>query len=663
MNRVADSFVGNQIDLKLDETQKHYEFGPYRIDVDDGLLLLNGEVVALPPKTFDLLVVFAESGGRVITKTELMSRVWPDSFVEEANLSHHVFTLRKTLGEDKNGAKFIETIPRRGYRFVPGVAEVRDEPDEVIVAEHTRSHIIIERDQAPDSSSDYGESTPIRNLALAAANKRHTRLAVACLAVVMALAVAGYFWKTRRPTQPTAPGFKSIAVLPFKPLVAAQRNEALELGMADTLIAKLSGIRQLIVRPVSAIRTYAALDQDPIAAGRGLEVDYVVEGHLLMDGDKVRATIRLLRVGDGVAIWTDQCDQQCSSIFALQDAVAQQVVGKLGHELSGGERQQLAKHYTENTDAYRLYVQGRFFWNKRSEDGFKKGIEYFTQALQIDPTYALAHSGLADCYALLANSSRLAPNEGFPKAKAATIQALQIDDSLAEAHTSLAFIYYQFDHNFDLAEQEFKRALELNPAYATAHQWYADFLEWMGRDDEALREAQLAQQNDPLSLVINAELADYYRRAGQVDTALAQIHKTLEMDPNFVRTHQTLGNVYLETRAYEKAIAEFKLARQLNENPRSIAVLGHAYAVAGNKGEAHKIIEELESLSTKQYVGGRYIASIYAGLGENDRAFYWVDKAYENHEDATFLTRDEDFKPLRSDPRFAERLRRFGISP
>lgn len=647
------------------KTKHFYEFSGFRIDVTDRLLLRGGEVVPLTPKAFDLLLYLVENAGHVLNKEGLMKQIWPDSFVEEANLSHHVFTLRKALGEDKNGDKFIETIPRRGYRFVASVTQVQDEADELVVAEHTRSRIIIEQDEVAELTPDDSESGQAPRAALLPPERKRSTILpwMAGLAVVVTLAVAGSLWKAGNQHQPTATGLKSIAVLPFKPLVADSRNEALELGMADTLIAKLSGIRQLIVRPVSAVRNYTALDQDPIAAGRALEVDYVVEGNLQMEGEKVRATVRLLRVQDGSAIWTDKCDQACSSLFALQDGVAQQVAVKLGNELSGGERQQLAKHYTENAEAYRLYVQGRYFWNKRSEEGFKKGIEYFTQALQIDPSYALAYSGLADCYALLANSSRLAPLDGFPKAKAAATQALQIDDSLAEAHTSLAFVHYQFDYDFERAEREFKRALELNPYYATAHQWYADYLVWLGRTDEALGEAQLAQQNDPLSLVINAELADYYRQVGQIDTALAQLQKTLEMDPNFIRTHQTLGRVYLQMGAYEQAIAEFQRARQLDENPRTIAVLGNAYAVAGKEAEARKIIAELESLSRLHYVSSRSIASVYAALGENDRAYYWVDKAYEQGEDISFLTRDEDFKRLRDDPRFAERLHRYGLAP
>ena len=636
-----------------------YEFEGYRLDAGKRVLMRDGSLVPLSPKAVDLLIALVENSGQVLKKDELMRQVWPDSFVEEANLSHHIFTLRKALGESENGAKYIETVPRRGYRFIASVAEVHDESDALVVAEHSRSHIVIEQVEAPHLSIESSESVP--TLFLASTNKRRWVIAVACLVIALVLAVAGYLWKMGNRSQPISPGINSIAVLPFKPLVGAQRNEALELGMADTLIAKLSGIRQLIVRPVSAIRNYTALDQDPIAAGRALDVDYVVEGNLLSEGDKVRATVRLLRVKDGLAIWTDQCDQQCTSIFDFQDAVAQHLAGEIGHHLSGDERKHLAKHYTENAEAYRLYVQGRFFWNKRSEEGFKKGIEFFTQALKLDPSYALAYSGLADCYALLANSSRLAPNEGFPKAKAAAMKALQLDDSLAEAHTSLAFVSYLFDTDFERAEIEFKRALELNPNYATAHQWYADYLSTAGRDEAALLEAQLAQQNDPLSLVINAELADYHRRLGQYDKALEQLRKTREMDPDFIRTHQSLGRVYLHTGAYEQAIAEFQRARQLDDNPRNMSALGHAYALAGKKAEARQIIEELKSLSKRHYVAASLVAVIYAGLGEIDDAFYWLDKAYEQNENLNLLTSDEDFAPLRADPRFQRNIHRFGF--
>jgi tetratricopeptide (TPR) repeat protein len=425
----------------------------------------------------------------------------------------------------------------------------------------------------------------------------------------------------------------------------------------------MSGIKHLVVRPVSAIRNYTSLEQDSLTAGRELDVDYVVEGNLQMVGDKTRATVRLLSVKDGKAIWTDKCDQSCNNIFELQDAVAQQIVGQLALQLSSEERTKLAKHYTENTEAYQLYLKGRYYWNKRTEEGYKKGLEYLNQAVQIDPLYALAHSGIADCYALLANSSSFAPGEGFPKAKAAALRALQIDDSLAEAHTSLAFVLYQFDYDFTATEREFKRAIELNPNYATAHHWYADYLSMMGRDDEALREMQLARQNDPLSLVINAELGDYLRKVGQNNKALEQLQKTLEMDPNFIRTHQILGILYMKNGMYDQAIAEFQRVKQVDNTPRMLMRLGQTYAVAGRRIEALKTIEELKAMSRLRYVPPLYLATIYTALGDNDLAFSWLEKASEQRVNMALVKTDEDFSKLRSDPKFTDRLRRLGISP
>ncbi|HEV8486245.1 MAG TPA: winged helix-turn-helix domain-containing protein [Blastocatellia bacterium] len=646
-------------------TKHFYEFGAYRLDARDHLLLCDGEVVPLPPKTFDLLLALVESSGRVLSKEELMKQVWPDTFVEEGNLSHHVFSLRKALGEDNNGRAFIETIPRRGYRFLAEVSTIEEEGSDLVLAELTRTHLVVEEEMETDQKGSALEGAQANRAQ--ASSKGETRrwlggnhnLAAWVLAVVViATAIAAYRWMTSNDRAGSAGlGVRSIAVLPFRPLVADSRDETLELGMADTLINRLSVLREVTVRPVSAVRRYSDLQQDATTAGKELNVESVLEGNIQKAGDRVRVTLRLVKVADGALLWADKFDEKFTDIFSVQDAIAEKVAGALV-QLNGQQRRDLAKHHTENAQAYLFYTQGRYFWNKRSEEGFKKGIDFFSQAIEADPAYALAYSGLADCYALLANSSALAPGDGFRKAKAAAIKALQIDDSLAEAHTSLAFVLH-YDSDLAAAETEFKRAIELNPNYATAHQWYADYLDAAGRAREALQEIQLALQNDPLSLVINAELADYFQSVGQTDKAMEQIQKALEMDPNFIRTHQVLGSVYLQNRMFDQAIAEFQRARQLDGNPRTLRTLGHAYAIAGKRAEATKIISELKALSTTRYVPPIYIAALYADLGEEALAFYWIDKAYEERQSIGVVRADEDFRRLRSDSRFAERLRRF----
>jgi len=298
-----------------------------------------------------------------------------------------------------------------------------------------------------------------------------------------------------------------MAVLPFKPLVASDRDEYLEMGMVDVLITKLSNIRQLKVRSISSVRKYADLQQDPIAAGRELQVEAVLDGSIQRIGDRVRVTVRLLNVQDGISLWADKFDEPFTNIFALQDSISERVAAALPLNLSREEKDRLSRHYTENTEAFQLYLKGRYFWNKRTEEGFRKGIDYFNQAVRDDPNYAMAYTGMSDCYALLSDFGFVSPKEGFPKAKEAATRALAIDEKLAEAHTSLGHVKRDYDWDWPGAEQEFKRAIELNPNELSAHQWYAVYLSALGRHQEAIAEIKRALDLDPLSLPVNAVTA------------------------------------------------------------------------------------------------------------------------------------------------------------
>jgi len=642
---------------------KHfYEFGAYRIDARDHLLLRDGELVPLAPKAFDLLLVFVENSGRVLSKEDLMKQVWPDSFVEEANLSHHVFTLRKALGEDSEG-RYIETIPRRGYRFVAGVTEMQDDSDELVVAEHSRSRIVIEHTEAPILTLDYrGPERTSRVLGLTAGNRPRTVLLALVCAVVLVLAVVIYFWRAGKTGEQTA-AVKSIAVLPFKPLVADSHDEYLELGMADTLITRLSSLKQLVVRPTSAVRKYTDVQQDALVAGRQLQVESVLDGGIQRLGDRLRVTVRLINVNDGATLWADTFDERFTDIFAVQDAISRRLAGVLALKLSGDDKKLLEKHYTANTEAYQLYLKGRYFWNKRTGDGLREAIKYFGQAIEMDSNYGLAYAGIADCYVLLGNDGELPGDEGYSRAKAAAIRALEIDDRLAEAHTSLAFALAGYHQNSPDAEPEFKRSLELNPNYATGHHWYGLYLYGVGRPEEALSEMKRAKDLDPLSLVINAELGWAFVWVGQYDQAIEQLQKTLEMDGNFIRTHQVLGLVYLRRGQYEQAIPEYERARQLNGDTNTLVHLGYAYAVAGRRSEAQKTLGQLIELEKLGRVLPSEIAMVYMGLGNIDRAFAWLEKSYETHENLSFIKVNSEFERLRSDPRYAALLERAGLAP
>jgi TolB-like protein/DNA-binding winged helix-turn-helix (wHTH) protein/Tfp pilus assembly protein PilF len=627
-----------------------YEFGPFVLDLGERLLLKNGQAVPLTPKIFDTLCVLVQNSGHVLDKGDLMKTIWPDSFVEEVNLAHNISVLRKLLGEDN----LIETVPKRGYRFAARVSEVSH--SRVLIDERVRSSVTIEEEAIKADDS-------IRTAWLRQ-NARPKMLVAVVVLAGLATGVA-YFSSSRSP-KPSS--IKSIAVLPFKPVAAESRDESFEMGMADTLITKLSNLREIRVRPISAVRKYAGVEQDPVAAGRELAVDAVVDGSIQWDGNRrIRVTVRLISVRDGSLLWTNKCEEQCTDIFAVQDSISEKVAGALAPKLTGEERQLFAKHYTDNTEAYQLYVKGRYFWNKRTEEALKKGTEYFEQAIEKDSNYALAYSGLADCYIVLGSwraGGALSPKEAGRRARAAAAKALEIDSSLAEAHTSLADAELLYGWDWLAVEREFKRAIELNPNYATAHQWYANYLMAMGRLDEAIIEVQRAKELNLVSLIININLGEIFRFARQEDRAIEQYQRTLELDPNFAEAHADLGKAYEQKAMYADAIAEFKKAITLSkENPLMVAALGRAYAVSGQAEEAKKILDELKKISKRRYVSSYEIAVIYAGLGDKDKALEWLERAYEERASfLIFLKVDPRLDSLRPDPRFQDLLRRMGLA-
>jgi serine/threonine-protein kinase len=488
-------------------------------------------------------------------------------------------------------------------------------------------------------------------------------LALAAGLVLAGLAIG--LWPRRPPPitpQPPAQ-IKTMAVLPFKPLVADSRNESLEMGIADTLIFKLSGIKGIVVRPISAVRKYADLNQDPLAAGREQQVEAVLDASIQVVGERIRVTARLVRVADGSVLWTDRYDQQYADLFAVQDAIAEKLAGSLALKLTYEEKQRLTKRYTENPEAYQLYQWGRFYFIRRTPGGYNynKGIEYFQQAIEKDPGLALAHVGLADCYTGLGAWQVLPANESIPKARAAAERALKIDDSLAEAHTSLARVK-TLSGDWPGAEAEYKRAIELNPNYETAHHWYALHLAGEGRLDEAMAEMRRAQEIDPRSLIINTEVGRIFYHMRQYDQAIAQYQKTLGMDPNFAQAHLQLGWAYEKKGMYQEAIAEYQKAIALGARPTMLSRIGRTYALWGKRGEAQKVLDELKQLSKRSYVPSYDFALIYAGLGEKEQAITWLEKAYE--EDPPMgLKVDPTWDSLRSHPRFQDLLRRMGLAP
>ena len=643
----------NKVKSMSKQKRQVYEFDNFRLDAGERLLWRDGEPVMLPSKAFDLLLVLIENKGRLVDKKELYQKVWADQVVEDSNLTVQMSAIRKALSDrdPQRNPRYIATVAGRGYRFVADVASLDE--DRVATETETVARIVVEREETSDA-----EPLP------QAVSSRRTALAVGVVSLI-AVALLVYFLLSKRATPiplTSASQIKSIAVLPFKPLLAESRDESLEMGMADTLIARLSNIREIRVRPISAVRRYAGLEQDAAAAGQEQKVEAVVDGQIQKSGDRIRVTVRLVSVDSGATLWTETFDDKLTDIFTVEDSISERVAGMLAVKLTGEESALVAKHSTNNSEAYQLYLKGRFFWNKRTGDGIRKGIAYLDQAVKEDPNYALAYAGLAESYVLLANYSDSTPQEAYSKARTAATEALKLNDGLAEAHSALAYIKSGYDWDFAGAEREYQRAIELNSNYPTARAWYAEFLGLMGRSTESIAEMRRALELEPLSLNINLELGDMLFFARRYDPAIEQYRKTLDLDSNFVRAHIQLGQVYGQKAQYEEAISELKKAISLNsEDNYAIQLLGYTYAISGRTNEAYKALEELKKRA-KTHVLPYDFAVIYAGLGQKDQAFEWLEKAYtERDEGLLYLKVDAVLDSLRSDPRFAHLVRRVGF--
>ncbi len=489
---------------------------------------------------------------------------------------------------------------------------------------------------------------------------------VALLAVLLALNAGGLKERLFGGGQP-AP-IRSLAVLPLENLSRDPEQEYFADGMTEALITDLAQIGALRVISRTSVMRYKGTEKSLREIARELNVDGVVEGSVLRAGERVRITAQLIQAPTDRHLWAKSYERNLRDVLALQSEIARAITDEIRIKITREERARLSKSRPLEPEAYQLYLKGRYFWNKRSEEGFKRGIDYFNQAIHKDPNYALAYAGLAYSYNLLGHElySVLHPREAYPKAKAAATKALELDETLAEAHSVLADIRFRYDWDWLGAEREHKRAIELNPGYATAHQWYSHYLLPMGRTDESLAESKLALELDPLSLIINLHLGWHYLYVRQYDKAIEQLRKTLELDPNFVLARLFLGQAYEQKAMHEEAIVEFQKAISLSRGgPVHVAALGHAYAVSGKRGEAQKVLERLIELSKRRYVPSYEISVIYAGLGDKEQAFAWLQKAYEERDSSWLLdvNLDPRFDDLRSDPRFADLVRRVGLPP
>jgi serine/threonine protein kinase/tetratricopeptide (TPR) repeat protein len=457
----------------------------------------------------------------------------------------------------------------------------------------------------------------------------------------------------------------SLAVLPFVNLCGDPEMEYLSDGITDTLINSLSQLRKLRVVPRSLVFRYKGREIDPQRVGSELDARAVLTGRVMQRGDTLLIGVELMDVVTLSQLWGAQYNRKMADIFALQEEIAREISEKLRLQLTGDEKKQLTKRATGNKEAYQVYLKGRFWLGKRTPEGFSKGIDFFQQAIAKDPNYALAYPGLADCHSVLGYYGLVPAKEAFPKAKEASLKALELDDTLAEAHASLGFIKAFYDWDWTGAEKEFQRAVVLNPGYATAHYWYALTLVHMGRSEEAIGESKRALDLDPLSISGNIILALAFHFARQYDQAIEQYRKTLEIDPNYLLAHSFLGMTYTAKSMYKEGMAQLEKALAISPgNPLPLAWLGYTYGVAARREEAERVLDHLNELSKQKYVPAHSMALVYTALGEKDQAFEWLQKSYEERSIGIFaLKLDPACDPLRSDPRFADLLRRMNLAP
>jgi DNA-binding winged helix-turn-helix (wHTH) protein/TolB-like protein len=652
------------------ENNHIYEFGEFRLDTAERLLLRNGERISLTPKLFATLLVLIRRSGHVVEKDELLKQVWPEEkFVEEANLARNISDLRKKLGENGD-QKYIETVPKLGYRFVAPVTVV-DDGGGVLIQRRVRARIVSEEfyPEEPPALTEaalpaqlVGETT---SLTLGSSLSRKKRIALALvLAAVAAAAMLTVLWLVRRnrPT-PSTTAINSMAVLPLRPLTEGESEKSLGLGLTDTLIMKIGGLRQIVVRPISAVTAYSETRQDSLEIGRRLQVDAVLEGTIRQSEGRVRINVRLLRVSNGEQIWAESFEDASAKVFDLEERLSDHTARALQLKLGATENEQITKRFTNNADALSAYQKGRYFWNRRTAGDLRTAIKYFNEAIALDGNYALAYAGLADAHSLLSDYQGALPDETYPKAREAATKALALDDKLAEAHTSLAYVKMYYDRDWSGAEREYRRAITLNPNYASAHQWYAEYLTAMGRFEEALAETRRAKEIDPLSPIINAGEVWTLYFARRYDEAIERGRQIAELNPQFAEIHEYLKRCFDQKGMYAQAIAERQTRRKLVGLDATESPILKAAASANNATDYWKKRLEQEIEEGRHESPAFFnLAEIYAQLGEKDLAFEWLEKAIKNRNyEVMYLRVAPNLDPLRSDERFADALQRLGL--
>jgi TolB-like protein/DNA-binding winged helix-turn-helix (wHTH) protein/Tfp pilus assembly protein PilF len=646
-------------------SSKLVRFGVFEADLQAGELRKQGRRIKLQEQPFQILVLLLQHHGEVVTRDELRHRLWPDdTFVDfDHSLNTAIMRLRETLGDSSENPIFIETVPKRGYRFIAPSVEVNAKPPEnheVRVTEEPLVGSFATATALPASNPLLQEAHP------AGVSTLQSNLKTALKPSAIILASAALLWSLMalyihevRASKPKSRQIASLVVLPLENVSGDKDQDYFADGMTDELIAHLAKIRSLRVISRTTAMAYKDSRKPLSEIARDLNVDAVVEGTVLRAGNRVRITAELVQVSTDRHLWAETYESQVGDILTLQGQVASAIVNQISVKLTPEDQTRLANTAAHvNPEAYEDLLKGRYYWNKRSDEGLSKAIEYFEAATKNDPTYALAYASLADCYSVVGSAivGTMPAAEAAPKAKAAALRALEIDNSLGEAETSLASVHFNYDWDWPAAASGFQRAIELNPNYATAYQRYSLYLIAMGQARESLEQINLARQLDPLSLSINFSYGWRLYMARQYDQAAEQLRNTLEMDPDFALAHLVLGETYEQKGDDQRAIAELQKATAASSNmPLMVAGLGHAYAVAKKTPEARAVLNQLLEQSKQQYVSPFYIALIYAGVGENERAMDWLEKAYEDRSNGlVFIKVDPELDTLRSNSRFKE---------
>ena len=607
-----------------------YEFEEFQLDVTARVLKKrDGQQIPLTPKVFDTLLYLVRHGGKVIGKDELMREIWSDSIVEENNLNQNISAIRRAFGEKPGEQRFIVTVAGHGYRFVPDV----------------RTAVDFNGEAAEAGISD----------GAAKVDGRHRRWLLASAAVILvALIGAGtYFWlgsDGRSDAQ-----IKTIAILPFKPLVLENRNEALEIGLADSLISKLSGSEAIVVRPLSAIRRYSSTEQDAIAAAKELGVESVIDGTIQTWGDRIRISAKLLRASDGKQLWSGQYDEKFTDILVVQDAISEKVASALKLRLNG------KKHSTESIEAYQLYMKGRYNLAKGTPADLKASIPFFEQAIAIDPQYALAYTGLSHAYGVLGLAGDTSIPQAVAKARAAEQKALEMDDTLGEAHNTRCMGSFWYDWDWQSAERACLRAIEIDPNNSDFHGNYAMVLSNTGRHAEALAEAKRSRELNPLTLTPNALEGQFLLHAGKVDEALIQLRKMSELEPNFWMPHMIASSAYIEKGMYDEAIEEARREHELSGG-NVYPYAAFAKAKSGEPDGARAELKDLLARSATNDASPYNIALLCYALGKREDALDWLEKAHARRDPKmTFLKVEPKWNDLRTEPRFVELMNRMNF--